>query len=153
MKPLQTISLKDIVTGAARDSTQVERIVRNPSRDIPHYPRVSVEVFSPSRCSHSSIAKWARNIEPFNTSIDGYLSQEINSTSFFTEKISVKRLPGEVVTDLDPSKRMNFASSVLGKSPKFVDFRLSSVNVTGKTNPVFSPSDRSESFNNTGGAS
>ena len=125
--------------GAAHGSTQIERIVRNPSRAIRHSPRVNIEVFCPSRCSHSSIEKWPRNIEPLNNSIDGYLAQNRNSTSFYTDKISVKRLPGEIVTDLDPSKRMNFASSVLGESPKFMDFGLSSVNATGKPNSVFPP--------------
>ena len=113
-KLLQTISLKDIRTGAARESGHVERIVQTPSRAICNSPGVNVEVFIPSRCSHSSIAKWSRNINPFNTYADGSLAQEINLTSFYTYKISVKRLPGEVITDLDPSKRMNFTSSVFG---------------------------------------
>ena len=129
-KPLQTISLKEIVTDAARNSAQVERIVQNTSgtrRDIRHSPRINIKVFSPSRCSHSSIEKWSRNIDPFNTSIDGSMAQESNSASFYTDKISVKCLPGEVVTDLDPSKRMNFAkpSSAKVQSSWILGSRLS----------------------------
>ena len=114
-------------------------------------PRVNVEVFSPSHGSNSSFVKWPRNINPLNTSIDGYLAQERNSTSFCNDKISVKSLPGEVVTDLDMIKQMNFASSVLGKIPKFIDFGLSSANTTGKPNYVFALSTRAESLNGKGG--
>ena len=140
MKPLQRISSKEIFTGAARDSAQVDRIFRTPCRDVHMTPRFNVEVFSPSHYSRSRFAKLSRDIDPFNTSIDIYLAQERNSTSFYIDKISVKCLPGEVVTNLDPSKRMNFASSILGESPKFIDFRLLSVNATGKPNSVFAPS-------------
>ena len=63
----------------------------------------------------------------------------------------MKSLPGEVVTDIDPSKRMNFTSFVLGESPKFIYFGLSSVNATGKPNSIFAPSTIAESLNGTGG--
>ena len=137
MKPLHVIISKEIITDAACNSAQVDSIVRTPSRAIHIIPRVNVEVFSPIRGSNSSFAKCSRNFDPLNTSIDGSLAQERNLASFFTDKISVKRLPGEVVTYLDPSKRMNFESSVLGKSPKFIDFGLSSANAMGKPNSVF----------------
>ena len=120
LKPFHTISLKEIVTGAAFMSAQVDRIVWTPSRDIHMTPRVNIEVFSQSRSSNSSFAEWLRNIEPLNTAIDGSPDQERNSTSFCINKIGVKSLPGEVVTDLDSRKQMNLASSVLGKSPKFI---------------------------------
>ena len=132
------------------DSVQVKRILWTPSRAVRQSPRVAVDVFGPSQCSHYSIAKWSRKIEPFNTSIDVSLVQELNLTSFYTYKINVKHLPDEVVNDLDPSKQMNFASSVLGESPKFMDFGLFSVNVTGKSNSVFAPSIRAEILNGTG---
>ena len=48
---------------------------------------------------------------------------------------------------------MDFVSSVLGESPKFMDFGLSSVNSTVKPNSVFAPSTRAESLNGTGGGS
>ena len=150
LKPLHTISSKEIVTGEAHDIVQVDRIVRNPSRDIHMTPRVNIEVFSPIHCSHSSFAKWSSSIDPFNSAIYRSPYQERNSTSFCTDKISVKSLPGEVVTDLDQSKRINFASSVLGESPKFIDFGLLSVNATGKPNSVFDPSTRAENLNDTG---
>ena len=63
----------------------------------------------------------------------------------------MKRLPGEVVTDLDPRKQMNFAGYVLGKIPKFMDFGLSYVNTTGKPNSVFAPYTRAEILTGTGG--
>ena len=56
----------------------------------------------------------------------------------------MKRLLSKVVTDLDPIKRMNFVSSVLRKSQKFMDFRLSSANATVKPNSVFIPYTREE---------
>ena len=145
------ISSKEIIRDAACNSAQVDSIVRTPSRAIHMIPRVNVEVFSPIRSSNSSFAKCSRNIKPLNTSIDGSLAQERNLTSFFTDKISVKRLPGEVVTDLDPRKRMNFVSSVLGESPMFIDFGLSSANAMDKPKSVFFPSARAESLNGTGG--
>ena len=107
------------------------------------------QTISPSRCSYYSITKWPRNIDPFNTSIEIYLAQESNSASFYTGKISVKRLPIEFVTDLDPSKRMNLACSVLGENPKFIDFELLFFDATGKPNSFFSPSTRAESLNDT----
>ena len=64
----------------------------------------------------------------------------------------MKRILGEVVTDLDPSKRMNFTSSVLGEIPKLMDFGLSPVNATGKPNSVLAPSTRAERLNGTGGS-
>ena len=65
----------------------------------------------------------------------------------------MKRLVSEVVTDLDPSKRINLASSVLGKSPKFMDFGISSVNATSKQKSVLTPSTIAEILNSTGGGS
>ena len=145
------MSSKYSVTGAVCNSAQVDRIVGTPSRAIHMIPRVNVEVFSSRRCSHSSFAKWLRNIEPFNTAIDISQAQDCNLTSFCTDKISVKSLSSEFVTDLDPSKQMNFASSDLGESPKFLDFGLLSVNAMGKPNSVLAPSTRADSLNSMGG--
>ena len=105
------------------------------------------------RCIKLSDINWTSNIEPLNTSVDGSEAQESNSVYFFIVKIGVKTLPSEVITDLDPRKRMNLASSVLGESPKFIDFGLSPFNAMGKPNPVFSPSTRAESLKGTGGGS
>ena len=151
LKPLYTISSKEVVTDAACNSAQFDRIVQNPSRDIPITPRVKVEVFSPIRGSNSSFAKWLRNIGPLNTSVDGFAAQERNSTCFCIENIGVKSFPGKVVTDLDPSKPVNLVSSVSSQSPNFIDFGLSSFNATGKPNSVFAPSTRAKSLNGTGG--
>ena len=74
--PLHTISVNEIVTDAACNSTQVNRIaVRTPSRAIDNRLGVYVDVFSPSRGSNSSFAKWSRNIDPLNNSVDGSTAQ------------------------------------------------------------------------------
>ena len=94
LKPLHTISVKEIVTDVACNSAQVDRIsVRTPSRAIHRTPGVNIEVFSPSRGINSSFAKWLRNIDPLNTSVDGYAAQERNSNFFCIEKVGVKSLP------------------------------------------------------------
>ena len=149
LKTLHTISSKEIVTDAACNSVQVDRIVRNPIRAIHRTSGVNLEVFSPSRVSNSSFAKWSRNIDPLNTYFDGSAAQERNSDFSCIEKMGVKSLPGEIVTDLDPIKRVNLASSVLRKSPKFINFGLPSFNATGKPNSVFAPSTRAKRLNGT----
>ena len=103
LNTLHTISSKDIVTDAVCNIAQVDMIVLTPSRAIHMTPRVKVEVLSPSRGSNSIFAKWARNIDPLNTSVDGSAAKESNSTYFCIDKIRVKSLPSEAVTDLDPS--------------------------------------------------
>ena len=61
--------------------------------------------------------------------------------------MGVKSLPGEIVTDLDPSKRVNLARSVLSKNPKFINFGLPSFNAKYKPNFAFSPSTRAKPLN------
>ena len=69
---LKSLNVKEIVTYAACNSAQVDRIaVWTPSRDIHNQPEVNVDVFIPSRGSKSSFAKWSKNIEPLNTSVAG----------------------------------------------------------------------------------
>ena len=46
------------------------------------------------------------------------------------EKDGVKSVLVEIVTDLDPSKRLNLADSVLSKSPKFKSLRIPAVDAT-----------------------
>ena len=69
---------------------------------------------------------------------------------FFIEKVGVKILPGEIVADLDPSKRVNLVSSVLRKIPKFINLWLPSFNATGIPNIAVSPYTRAKYLNNTG---
>ena len=64
--------------------------------------------------------------------------------------MGVKSLPGEIVADLDPSKRVNLANSVISESPKFINFGLLSFDETGKPNIAFSPSTGAKSLNGTG---
>ena len=63
LNSLHTIFLKEIVTDAACNSAQVDRIsVQSPSRAIHRTPGVNIDVLIPSRGSNSSFAKWLRNI-------------------------------------------------------------------------------------------
>ena len=80
-------------------------------------------------------------------------TQESNSKSFCIDEVGVKTLPGKIITDLDPSKRMNFASSVIRKSTKFIYFGLLTFNATSKQKSVLTPSTISEILNSTGGGS
>ena len=95
------LSVKEIVTDALCNSAQVNRFAVQPG--------VNVDVFSPSRSSNSSFAKWPRNIDPLDTSVDGFTSQERNSNFSGIEKVGVKSFPGEIVAGLDPIKRVNLA--------------------------------------------
>ena len=63
--------------------------------------------------------------------------------------MGAKSLPGEIITDLDPSKRVKLASSVLSESTKFINFGLLSFNATDKPNIAFALSTRANSLNGT----
>ena len=91
-----------------------------------------------------SIVKRDRSSDPFDARINGSPAKNSDSTSFFSNVVGLEAVSGEV-TDVDASKRMNFASNpVLGKTPKFVDLRFSTVNIEDKVNSVFIPVTRSE---------
>ena len=77
LSPLNTISSKDIVTGTVRNSAQVDRNIHNPSKV--GNPEFNVDVFSPICGSNFSFTIWSRNIEPLDTFIDGFSTQERNS--------------------------------------------------------------------------
>ena len=62
----------------------------------------------------------------------------------------MKSLPGEIVTDLDPIKRVNLASYVLSEIPKFINFGLPFLNSTDQQKSVFAPSTRAKTLNGTG---
>ena len=64
--------------------------------------------------------------------------------------MGVKSHPDEIVADLDPSKRVNLANSVISELPKFINLRLLSFDATGKPNISFVPSTRAKSLNGTG---
>ena len=134
--------------GAACNSAQVDRSIRNPSRV--GTPEVNVDVFSPSRGSNSSFTKWSRNIEPLDTSVDGSTTQERNSDFSCIEKVGVKSLPDKIVADLDPSIRVNLVNSIISESPKFIDFGLLTFDATDKPNIAFTLSTRDKSSNGTG---
>ena len=63
--------------------------------------------------------------------------------------MGVKSLPGEIVADLDPSKRVNLANSIISESPKFINIGLLYFDATGKVNIDFAPSTRAKSLNGT----
>ena len=146
------------MTGAACNSAQVDRNIRkscmpddrniwNPSRF--GTPGVNVEDFSPGCGSNSSFTKWSRNIDPLDTSIHRYTTQERNLDFLCIEKVGVKSLPDKIIADLDLNIRVNLANSVLSKSPKFKNLGLLTFNATGKPNIDLAPSTRSKPLNGT----
>ena len=95
-----------------------------------------------------NIVKRDRSPEPLDDRINGFPAKNSDSNSFFSRVVSLEAVSGEV-SDVDMSKRMNFASNpVLGETPKFVDLRLSTVNTADKLNSVFAPVTRAEGFMN-----
>ena len=79
-----------------------------------------------------SIINWDRSAESFNALINGSPGKNSDYTSFFRHIVVLEAVSGEVA-DVDASKRMDFASNpVLGKSPNFVDLRLSTVKIVDK---------------------
>ena len=62
------------------------------------------------------------------------------------EKLGVKNVLGEIVPDLDPSKRVNLVNSVLSKSPKFISLGLPAVDATDIHNIYFVSSTRANSL-------
>ena len=88
-----------------------------------------------------------KSAEPFDAHINVSPAKNSDSTSFFNHVVGLEAVSVEV-TNVDASKRMNFASNpVLGKTPKFVDLRLSTVNTEDKLNSVFSPVTKVEVLN------
>ena len=146
-----TRSLKESFTNAACNTVQVDRInIRIPSRDIHRTPGVNVDVFIPIRGITSSFAKWSRNIKPLDTSVDGSATQERNSDLSCIEKVVVKRISDEIVTNLDPSIWVYLAKSIIRKSQKFINLGLLTFDATGKPNIAFTPSNIAKSLNVTG---
>ena len=126
---------------AACNIAQVDRITVQPG--------VNVYIFSPSRGSNSIFAKWLRKIKPLKTSVDGSEAQERNSNCSGLEKVGVKSLPSGIVADLDPSKRVNLANSIIRKNQKMINFGLLSFDALGKPNIAFALSIRANSLNST----
>ena len=102
LSPLNTITPKAIVIGAACNSAHVDRNTLEsctpPDRKIRNHSRVGTPVvnagvFSPSRGNNSSFAKWTGNIEPLDISVDGSATQERNSDFSCIERVGVKSLP------------------------------------------------------------
>ena len=65
------------------------------------------------------------------------------------EKYGVKSVPGEIVPDLDPSKRVNLANSVLTESPKLKNLGLPAVDATDIGNINFVSSTRARILSGT----
>ena len=63
--------------------------------------------------------------------------------------MGVNSLPDEIVADLDLSKGVNLANSVISAIPKFINLRLLSLDATGKPNIAFDPSIRANSLKGT----
>ena len=98
------------LTGTLSNLTSPDRMISNHSRI--GTPGVNEGVFSPSRKTTSSFAKWTGNIEPSDTSVHVSATQERNLDLTCIEKVGVKSVLGESVPDLEPSKRVNLANSV-----------------------------------------
>ena len=82
------------------------------------------------------------NAEPFDAHINRNSTKNSDPTTFFSHVVGVKAVPGEVA-DVDAIKRMNFTNyPVLGKSPKFVDLRLSTAHTADKIKSVIGPATR-----------
>ena len=88
-------------------------------------------------------------MEPLDTSVDGYATQERNSDFSCIEKMGVKSLPDKIVADLDPSTRANLANLVLRESPRFKNTGLPTFDTTGIHNTNFTPSTRLKYLNGT----
>ena len=112
-------------------------------------PGVNEGVFSPSRNTTSSFAKWTGNIDPLYTCVNEFATQERNSNYLCIEKVGVKSVLGEFVADLDPSKRVNLANFVLSESPKFKNLWIPAVDTTNIRNLNFAPSTRAKSLSGT----
>ena len=89
------------------------------------------------------------SIEPLDTSIHGSTTQERNSDLSCIEKDGVKSVLGEIVPDLEPSKRVNLANYVLSESPKFKSLGLPAVDATDIRNIDFVSSTRANSLSGT----
>ena len=134
---------KDILNCTSPNKT----IWRNHSRI--GTPVVNKGVFSPSRNTTSSFAKWTGNIETSDTSVHGSATQESNLDLSCIEKVGVKSILGEIVPDLDPSKQVNLLNSILSEIPKFKSLGFPAVNATNIRNLDFSPSTRAKSLSAT----
>ena len=84
-----------------------------------------------------------------DTFVHGSATQERNLKFSCIEKVGVKIVLGKIVADLDPSKRVNLANSVLIKNPRFKVLRLLAVDATDRRNIDFAPSTRANSLSGT----
>ena len=101
------------------------------------------DIFSPS---HPSIAKRGRNSEPFDASINSFSAIDEHSTSYFSGVIGVEIVSAKV-TDVNPRKRINFASNpVFSETPKFVDLGMSPAYTTDKLKYVIRLAARAEDW-------
>ena len=155
--PLNTFQSKAFVNGFAYKSVGVNRNILNctsPDRMIWSHSRIGTPGvnegdFSPSSNKTYGFAKWTGKIEPSDTYIHGYATQERNSYLSCIEKVGVKSVLSEIVADLDPSKWVNLANSVLSEIPKFKSLGLPAVDETDIHNLDFTPSARAKSLSGT----
>ena len=84
-----------------------------------------------------------------DTSIHGSATQSNHLNFLCIEKVGVKGFLGEIVPDLDPSKRVNLANSVLSESPKFKSLGLPTVDATDIQNLDSVSSTRANSLSGT----
>ena len=95
LSPLNTVMSKAIVIGSSFKSVEVDRNTLSctpPYRTVRNHSRIGTPavhegVFSPSRGKISSFAKWTVNIEPLETSVHRYATQERNLDLLSIEKV------------------------------------------------------------------
>ena len=97
------------------------------------------DIFNPN---NPSTSRRVRNAKPFDASINGFSAVNDYSTSYFSGVSGVETVSSEVA-DVNPRKRMNFASNyVFSKTPKFVDLGLSPAHTADKLKSIFTPATR-----------
>ena len=82
-----------------------------------------------------------------DTSIHGSATQERNLDLLCIEKVGVKIILGEIVANLDPSKRVNLANSVLSERPKFISLGHPTIETADIRNINFSTSTKAKNLN------
>ena len=110
---------------------------------------VNEGIFSPSCDTTSRLRSCTGNIKPLETSVHGSATQERNLYFSCIEKVGVKSVLGQIVADLDPSKRVNLANYVFSESSKFKSLGPPAVDATDIRNFDFASYTRATSLSGT----
>ena len=125
--PLNTNQLKTFMIGSACESVGVDRNIICTSLDSRNIvgnhirignPGLNKDIFSPSHDTTSNLLICTGNIEPFDTHVHGFATQERNLNLLCIEEVGVKIILSESVKEFDPRVQVNLTNSVLNESPK-----------------------------------